>query len=128
MAFTYDLTATGDDLAISKVRLELGDTVEDAGVLPSGANLSDKEIQTYLDAYSDDVTQTVGALCGVLSRHWAGAADIAVGPRRETLSQVSQRWAEMEAKLNPGHASFAIGVQRDDGYADNADGTEGEYA
>ena len=126
MGFTYDLTATGDDLNVSKVRLELGDTVEDTGVLPSGANLSDEEIQSYLDTYNDDVTQAVGALCGVLSRHWAGAADIAVGPRRESLSQISQRWADMEAKLNPGYASFAIGVQREDGYADNAE-SESEY-
>lgn len=128
MGFTYDLTATGDDLAISKVRLELGDTVEDAGVKMDGGNFSDAEIQVYLDANGSDITQTVGALCGVLARHWALAADITVGPRRESLSQVSKHYADMEAKLNPSQASFAIGVQRNDGYTENANGTEGEYA
>lgn len=94
MAFTYDLTATGDDLNISKVRLELGDNTEDDGVLPSGANFQDAEIQVYLDATSDDIGQTVSALCTVLSRRWASVADVAVGPRRESLSKISQQWAD----------------------------------
>lgn len=93
MTFTYDLTATGDNLNISKVRLEIGDTVEDSGVLPDGANLDDTEIQLYLDATSDDIGQTVSAICNMLARRWATVVDVAVGPRRESLSKVSEQWA-----------------------------------
>lgn len=126
MAFTYSLDDTGDNLLVAKVRFEIGDTVEGSGILPSGANLSNEEILYYLDLYSDDVMQTAGALCSVLSRHWANAADITVGPRREQLSQISQQWSDRAEELNPRHASFAIGVQRDDGYSDNAE-SESEY-
>lgn len=93
MAFTYDLSATGDDLNISKVRLEIGDTVEDSGVLPDGSNLADDEIQLYLDAASDNIGSAVSAISTMLSRRWAGVVDVAVGPRRESLSKVSEQWA-----------------------------------
>lgn len=129
MAFTYNLTGTGNELLISQVRLELGDTVEDDGVLPSGANLSDAEILSKLTTYSSDVEQATGALCTVLARHWARAADIAVGPRRENLSQVSTRWAELAERINPSYTSFSVGVQRSDGYSEYADDdTDSEYS
>lgn len=127
MSFTYNLTSSGTSLLVSKVRMHLGDNVLDEGVLPSGSNLEDEEIEALLTEYSDDVGQTVGACCAMLARRWANAADISVGPRRENLSQISKRWAEMGDKLNPSHASFSIGAQRSDGYADYADDDDSEY-
>ena len=44
MTFTYDLTETGDNLIYSKIRLEIGDTTENAGVKPGGGNFSDEEL------------------------------------------------------------------------------------
>jgi hypothetical protein len=126
VAFTYDLTASGDDLLISKVRMHLGDTTENDGVLPDGGNLQDAEITLLLGEYNNDIMQTVGACCALLARRWANAADIAVGPRRENLSQVSKRWSDMANELNPSYASFSIAAQRNDGYADYAD-DESEY-
>lgn len=127
MSFTYNLASTGDSLLISKVRMEIGDTVEDNGVLPTGDNLSDAEILLKLGEYDNDVMQAAGALCALLARRWATVSDITVGPRRESLSQVSQRWAQMANEMNPSYSSFSIGVQRSDGYSDEADDAS-EYA
>ena len=119
--FTYALNGSGTDLLIAKVRMQIGDNTENNGVLPDGSNLSDDEIALVLGDYSNDIEQSVGALCSILARRWASVADITVGPRREALSQVSMRWAEMAAELNPTYASFSVGTQRADGYADYAD-------
>jgi len=127
MSFTYDMTTTGNALLISKVRLELGDTVEDAGVLPTGGNFTDAEILLKLEEYSNDIGQTVGALAAILARRWGPVTDITVGPRREALSQVSKRWQTMANELNPSYASFSIGVQRSDGYSEEVDDAS-EYA
>lgn len=127
MSFTYDLTTTGNALLISRVRMELGDGVEDSGVLPDGGNLTDAEILVMLSDYNNDITQTVGALAAILARRWAPVTDITVGPRREALSQVSKRWQTMANELNPSYASFSIGVQRSDGYSEEVDDAS-EYA
>ena len=109
--------------AIARVRLEIGDTVEDAGVLPDGGNLSDEEITVYLDTYGSDVALTVNALAGVLARRWATVADVSVGPRSESLSQVSKAWASIADKLAGSEAGtvFAIAGKRADGYQEHAD-------
>ena len=128
MAFTYlPSSASTETARISRVRLALGDTVESSGVLPDGSNLSDAEISVVLAEYEDDIDQTVGALCGVLARHWSTAADIAVGPRRENLSQVSKAWQEQANGLNPDYGAFVAAPVRSDGYSENADSTS-EYA
>ena len=122
MSFTYDLTSTGDALLISQVRLEIGDTVEDSGVLPSGGNLSDAEILLFLARNGSDVQRAAGGLCALLARQWAMVTDIAVGPRRESLSQVSRRWQDMAMALGVAETSFNLGVRRADGYAAHAGG------
>ena len=129
MAFNYDLASSDTDIeSISKVRFDLGDTVEDSGVLPDGSNLSDEEIQMVLDAAGADVDEAVGVLCGVLARRWAVVADIAVGPRRENLSQVSKRWQEnaisLTGSLGGEQAAFVTQPVRSDGYSENAAGSE----
>jgi hypothetical protein len=117
--FNYNLASSDSAIVlISKVRLELGDTVRGTGILPSGANLQDEEISLYLTAYDNDIAQTVGALAGVLSRHWAGMADVAVGPRKESLSQVAEAWTKHANAINPDQASFVIDPGRTDGYSE----------
>lgn len=121
MAFTYDLAGTGDTLLISRVRMHIGDNVENSGVLPDGSNLQDAEILLFLSETSNDVDQTVGAISAMLARRWAVVADVRVGPRSESLSQVSKAWMEQAQSLNPTYQSFAIYGGRSDGYSDHAD-------
>ena len=74
MSFSYTLGSTdATTAAIARVRLEIGDTVSGAGVLPDGSNLSDEEITVYLVQTGNDVALTVSALAGLLSsagRRW----------------------------------------------------------
>ena len=127
MAFTYTLASSDATIAaIARVRLEIGDTVSGAGVLPDGSNLSDEEITVYLVQTSNDVALTVSSLAGLLSRRWATLADVTVGPRSEKLSQVAQAWERQAATLAGGDAygSFAMIPTRVDGYSENATTTE----
>lgn len=99
MAFSYDLTT-----AIGQVRLAIGDTssTTGAGVRPDGTNLSDAEITYFLTAEGDDVSLATARACEALAMMWANVADLQVGPRRESLSQVSTRYAERAAALRSG--------------------------
>ena len=102
MTFTYDLAAVDENLLnISKVRLELGDTTENAGVRPDGSNLADEEILLWLDEESDVVNRTVARACLALSKMWTTVANITVGPRREELGQIAQGWADRAKQAVP---------------------------
>lgn len=121
MSFSYLLGSDdGRVAAIARVRLELGDSVLDAGVLPSGANLSDEEIGVFLDQFGNDAALAVNALAGVLARQWATLADVTVGPRSEKLSQVAQAWERQAQTLAGGEAygSFAMQPVRVDGFSE----------
>lgn len=74
MAFTYDLSATGDNLIISKIRLEIGDTdnCEDAGVKPNGTNFQDAELLYFYNDEGSDVVAAAARACEALARGWAG--------------------------------------------------------
>ena len=102
MTFTYNLASTDSTLlAISKVRLELGDTVLNAGVRPDGSNLLDEEIQIWLTEESDDVSQTVARAAAALANIWTNVANITVGPRREELGSVAKAWADRASEAGP---------------------------
>jgi len=123
MTFTYDLAAAdADTLNIAKVRLEIGDTVSGTGVRADGSNLTDEEIQTWLDTEGDDVMRATARACEMLARDWARAASIAVGPRREQLSDVSKAYAEQAKALREQHGgeatAFSANWARQDGYHD----------
>jgi len=126
MSFSYDLaSADTDTLNVSKVRLEIDDTVYAAGVKPDGTNFTDEEIMIWLDREGDDVMRAVASACEVLARGWARVADIAVGPRRESLGQVAQRYAEQAKSLRTqyggGDRTFSATLNRQDGYHDAAE-------
>lgn len=133
MAFTYTLDSPdATTAAVARVRLEIGDSVSGAGVLPDGSNLSDEEITIYLVQHENDVALTVSALAGVLARRWATQADVTVGPRSEKLSQVAQAW-ERQAAATTGSAggaalgSFALQPVRVDGFSERAGEAIAEY-
>jgi hypothetical protein len=120
MEFTYDLTT-----AVGKVRLEIGDTSSDDGVKPDGSNLTDAEISLWLTE-EGSVGRASARACEALARTWARLVDLAVGPRRESLSQAAKAWAEQGAELRRQHGggkmgAYAAGWLRQDGYGDEAE-------
>lgn len=131
MAFTYDLLSSDATiLATSKVRLELGDHTNGAGILPDGSNLQNEEIQAKLAELDSNVAATVAALAGLLARRWANYADVQVGPRKESLSQVSKRWGDLAAELSSSglggaYMSFSVDTVPDDGYSQAVGGEYG---
>lgn len=123
MTFTYDLaSADVDKLNISKVRLEIGDTVSGSGVRSSGANLTDEEIQVWLDSEEEEIMLAAARACEMLARDWAKAASIQLGPRREQLSDVAKAWErqaeELRSQYGSGSAGSGIVSGYYQGYAD----------
>lgn len=112
MTFTYDLAnADAAKVLISKVRLELGDTVANAGVRPDGSNLTDEEIRIWLTDEANDISQTVARAAAALANVWTTVANITVGPRREDLGSIAKAWADRakEAGLSAG-VGYAVGI------------------
>ena len=89
MTFTYDITT-----ACGQVRLALGDTTSGSGVRPDGSNFSDAEIAYFLAQEEQSVDGATARACEVLATQWATQADLTVGPRSESLSQIAERYAE----------------------------------
>jgi hypothetical protein len=111
--FTYFLTDT-----LGQVRLELGDNTYGEGVLPDGRNFTDAEINYYLAQNENSVSRTVGALASVLARRYAMVADVSVGPRSESLSQISKAWERQASLLAGGDegTAFSLAPTRVDGF------------
>lgn len=97
MSFTYLLsTDTG------KVRLELGDVTDGAGIRPDGSNLQDEEIAVWLTR-EGSVMRAVAAACEALSRQWAAIADTQSGPLSERAGDVAGKWANRAKELRATH-------------------------
>lgn len=113
MTFTYNLASTDAAvLAISKVRLELGDTVLNAGVRPDSSNLLDEEIQVWLTEESNDIPQTVARAASALANMWTVASkSLTVGPRKEEFGDVAKSWADRAKEAEPaGGANYAVRI------------------
>jgi hypothetical protein len=124
MTFTYDLASLdGTIVDISKIRLEIGDTISGDGVLPDRSNLSDEEI-SVISTREGGGMRAVAAVCELLSRHWARVANITVGPRKEELGKVSEQWLKIADDIREdfgftsGRASTSA-LTRVDGYSDD---------
>jgi hypothetical protein len=94
MAFTYDITTD-----VGKVRFQIGDRVENTGVRPDGTNFSDEEIEMMLTELNDNILATSARLLSTLSAEWALLTDFAMGPRKESYSQVSKQYGVLASKL-----------------------------
>ena len=135
MTFTYDLTETDDLLLISKVRLELGDTVSGSGVRPGNVNLSDEEILSWLEDEANDVMRTVGRAALALSNMWASAAvSKSAGPYSVSYGKVSDVWAKRAHEISievGGVAGFgglqSSALRKVDGYSENNSAPSSEY-
>lgn len=117
MSFTYFLQTD-----IGKMRLELGDTTPGVGITPTGANLTDEELQIWLDR-EGDLMRGVAAACEALSRAWTASATITVGPRTEAYGALAEQWANRARALRasygetPGSGvsgAFSVGLRRVD--------------
>ncbi len=117
-AVTYvgDLSTDRD-----KVRFYLQDTVG-SGPKPSGGNFTDAEVDGLI-MVEGGWQGAVGAGFEALAVAWANYADLTVGPRKESLSQIGKRYAELaeEWMKRYGSASpvYVAGVVRVDGYSDD---------
>jgi len=135
MTFTYNLAATGDSLTYSKLRLEIGDGIENSGVKPNNTNFSDEELDLFLAEEGGVVGRAAARCFEVLANWWSRVADIAVGPRRESLSKVAADFAgrakEYRRKHGGGVGAYAYGIIRKDGYSDDVPSDDvtagGEY-
>lgn len=121
MAFTYDFAVKSD---VSRIRLALGDTVRDSGVLPDGKNFSDDEIEAILVECNNDVDATTFVFLKSLANTWGTYVDITVGPRKESLSQIaahySRRAAELAKQTGLSAKAFTVLLSRVDGYSESA--------
>jgi hypothetical protein len=105
MAFTYNLTGTGNALLISKVRLELGDNVYGSGVRPASVNFTDEEISAWLTEEADDIQAVVGRAAQALANMWASAAvSKSAGPYSVNYGKISDIWAARAAEHGLGVA------------------------
>lgn len=81
MAFSYNLKHEDPAIVlISKVRLEIGDTVEatdtEGGVTPDGANFSDDELQVWLGEEENNTLKAAARACEALAIRWADAGEV----------------------------------------------------
>jgi hypothetical protein len=89
-----------------KIRFHIQDTVEDSGPKPDGANFTDNELAGLL-TIEGTWQKTVAACYEVLEAAWADYADISVGSRRESFSQIADRYARKAAKWRSDFGSTA---------------------
>jgi hypothetical protein len=123
MAFTYnDTLATDRDM----IRIRVGDTAQNNGPRPDGANFSDEEIAGLLSS-EGSANRAIAAIYEILAAQWAGYADTQMGDRRESLSQVADRYTKLATQYRSEHGyaasvGFATGfVTRNDGYSQDID-------
>lgn len=119
--FTYDLTTD-----VGKLRLEIGDQSEGAGVRPDGSNFADEELETILEQEGNVLGRGIARACEILANAWATLADLTVGPRSEKLSQVAARFEKRAAALRMQYGggstgACSAGMIRVDGYQSTAD-------
>jgi len=119
--FTYRSDLTTD---LDRVRFAIQDTTESAGPKPAGANFDDEEL-TGLVTLEGTWQRAVAAAFEALAGAWAMYADLWVGPRKESLSQVAERYTKLGERWREqyGYAVqrgvYVAGVVRVDGYSDD---------
>jgi len=118
MAVTYD-DALGTDR--DKVRFYLGDTAASAGPKPDAGNFSDNELAGLVSA-EGSWQRAVAAGFEVLAALWAPLVDIAVGPRKESLSQTAAGFRAQAAEWRrrygqAGGKARVVQATRADGYS-----------
>jgi len=114
MAFTYLGTLASDR---DKVRFYIQDTVSGSGPKPSNGNFTDAELDGLLTA-EGNWQQAVAAAFEALAASWAGYADWQVGPRRESSSQIAQRYTQRAQQWREKQLGGVGTLVRTDAYTD----------
>lgn len=121
MAFTYDDSLSTDR---AKVRFYLQDTVSGSGPKPSSGNFTDNEVDGLVTA-EGKWQRAVAAGLETLAASWRRYADITVGPRKESLSQIAEGYASDAEEWRDRHGysgtgtTGAVWLTRVDGYSDD---------
>lgn len=129
--FSYDL-----DTPTGKVRLNVADTVLNAGPFPGNFNFTDKEILSFLTTANGYVSGASIIACMTLAAHWnkfAVSEATVLGATRYDAKAVAKQWREQaevlrvspnEAMTAPRYGSHNV-FTRDDAYAGR--GSSSEY-
>jgi hypothetical protein len=119
--FTYIGDLSTD---LDKVRFHLRDVDAGNGPLPGDKNFQDSELNGLL-SLEGNWQQAVAAGYEVLAAGWAHYADLTVGPRRESLSQIAEGYAKLGAHWREQYGFTtrtgvaAAGIIKKDGYSDD---------
>ena len=82
--FTYQPSLSSN---VSKIRMVVGDTVEDAGILPGGGNFSDAELTALVTLKGTWQAAAVFA-CRAAAARWASkASSVSIGDYSEARQQ-----------------------------------------
>ena len=130
------LTYAGDySTDLDKIRFHIADTTASSGPRPAGANFTD-EVLTPLITAQGTWQRAVAVVLDVLATEWSRYADITVGPRRESYSQIADSYRKQAAQWRKDNSilpgALVAGVIRVDGYSDDITSddvdTTSEYA
>lgn len=105
MGFTYDISDTTD--ISSMMRLEMGDTEQENGILPEGKNFTDEELDYFYTQEGDDFWQAVARGFDAAAARWAVYPEsFYLGPEHQKINAstfYSNRASEVRTKqLAPG--------------------------
>ena len=95
MAFTYDVSTS-----LGQLRLEIGDTVLDAGPRPGGANYSDAELNVVLTpiiAAGYTYGRAVPSALRLLANEWSGQASVAVPEYSAQYGAIAENYRKSAA-------------------------------
>jgi len=119
VSFTVNLGTS-----IGQVRILVGDDQEGKGPLPDGANFSDDQIGFFLSQEDNDPGRAAALTCENLATRYSVLVDIAIGPRRESLSQAAKAFREQAVEMRDKYGGgsegvISVGLIRVDGYSDD---------
>ena len=115
--FTYnaDLSADRD-----KLRRAIGDVTDGSGVLPSGDNFTDNELDSFMDE-EGTWQKAVAYACESLGNAWATSVSFSADGTRIDRSDVAQAWREQakqwRAKYGGSSRGGIAAVKRADGFS-----------
>lgn len=125
MAFTYDISDTTD--TSSKMRLELGDTRFEDGILPEGRNFSDAELDYFYSQESNSFWAAVARAFEAAAAEWSRYPDsFRLGPEQQSIP-AAKHYADRAAYIRKEvvrRGASGVGsraVTRSDGYSTDVD-------
>jgi hypothetical protein len=126
MTFTYvgDLSTDLDN-----VRFNIGDTVENTGVRPSGSNFTDEEIGGLITR-EGSWQKATAAIYETLAAEYARFVNLTLGPRREDMSDAAKMYKGLAEEWRAEYGTSSAGrvgssaVTRVDAYSDDIPGDQ----